>query len=348
MASAVSDDNGPDERLSIGDAAARLGVSPQTLRRWDRAGTLRAERSPGARHRSYSTRALQSFARATGRALSPGREVTAPPLVGVPARSDAHVGRAEDLLLVGSLLGDGLPLITLVGPPGIGKTHFVVELIHRVLAPRAAAAIYFCALSPVRHADEVARVVAAALALRLPGVGTAEVTQVARALPHRGRALIVLYNFEQLTPHAAATVGVWREAAPQITWLVTSREPLKLRGELIYDLGPLALPAEDEAPCRAAESEAVQLFLLRAAAGGGAGAAIDLAAAAAIVRRLDGVPLAIELAARRAAALGCATVARSLAQQLDFLTTSRSRRQGSPARRACPSARAYATTPPSS
>ncbi len=129
---------------------------------------------------------------------------------------------------------------------------------------------------------------------------------------------MVLDNFEQLVPLAPETVGPWLEAAPQARFLVTSREPLRLKGEKVHPLKPLALPKEGEPP---AQAEAVQLFFARLERLGlvPPSAKADLEAIAEVTRRLDGLPLAIELAASRMATLRPSELLERLSERFALL-----------------------------
>ena len=146
--------------------------------------------------------------------------------------------------------------------------------------------MWFCDLAQARSLDSVLQAVAVALDVPL---GTDPVAQLGRAIADRERCLLILDNFEQVTRHAAATVGRWLDVAPQARFVVTSREVLGLRGEHTLALDALA-PAE-----------AAELFHERALAALSSyqrSAAGDRAVAQ-LVHLLDGLPLAIELAAPR-------------------------------------------------
>src|SRR5690606_28722791 len=149
---------------------------------------------------------------------------------------------------------------------------------------------------------EIAHAVAHAFGVPLTGSEPPEQT-VANVLEYRRPLLLVLDNFEQAADHAPATAGFWRQRAPHVKFLATSRSLLNLAGEQQYELGPLTLPA-DTAPCGAlapaelANCDSVKLFCDRASQ---VQPRFELnqqnaQAVAEICRGLEGIPLAVELA----------------------------------------------------
>jgi predicted ATPase len=183
---------------------------------------------------------------------------------------------------VSRALGEGARLLTLVGPGGMGKTRLAIRYGRGF--PGGA---WFCDLTEARGADGIASAVGGVLGVQL-GRGDA-IGQLAHAIAGRGACLLVLDNFEQVVAHAAETLGRWRALAPDATFLVTSRERLGLAGERTHEVAPLSA------------DEALGLFTLRARGlrPGFALAGPGEAAARELVRLLDGIPLAIELAAAR-------------------------------------------------
>ncbi len=188
-----------------------------------------------------------------------------------------EVALAADLLA-------GARLLTLTGPGGTGKTRLAVETALRVV-DRFPGGVAFVDLAPVPHPDLVASAVVSTLGLE-PGSATPEERLLAHLRDRR--ALLVLDNFEQVL-EAADVVDRMLAAAPGLTVLVTSRAPLRLSGEQDLPVPPLEPP------------DAVRLFVSRAAAARPSFTltAENAAAVAEIVRRLDGLPLAVELAAAR-------------------------------------------------
>ena len=212
----------------------------------------------------------------------------------------SFVGRAGPVREVAALL-DRNRLVTVTGPGGSGKTRLAGEVARQV-AGRFADGVWLAELAPVRDPALVPAVVAAALGVReQPGLPAAGV--LVRVLARR-QLLLVLDNCEHVIGAAAELCAGLLAACDDVRVLATSREPMRVAGEAGYRLGPLALPGPDDAD--AAGCEAVALFADRA---GQADAQFALtgettAAAARLVRRLDGMPLAIELAAARVEALG--------------------------------------------
>ncbi len=220
----------------------------------------------------------------------------------VPALT-SFVGRAGPVREVAGLL-DRYRLVTVTGPGGTGKTRLAAEVARQV-AGRYADGAWLVELAPVRDPVLVSAVVAAALGVRdQPGVPAAEA--VAQVLA-RQQLLLVLDNCEHVIGAAAELCARLLAGADDVRILATSREPLAVAGEARYRLAPLALP-DPEDLAEAARIEAVELFTDRARS---ADARFALTSettpvVAGLVARLDGMPLAIELAAARVEALGVA------------------------------------------
>jgi non-specific serine/threonine protein kinase len=220
---------------------------------------------------------------------------------GFPVALTSFVGRAGAVGEVAGVL-EGCRLVTVTGPGGSGKTRLAGEVARRV-AGRFADGVWLAELAPVQDAGQVPGVVAAALGIReQPGVPVAET--LARVLA-RQQVLLVLDNCEHVAGAAAQLCAGLLLACDDLRVLATSREPLAVSGEARYRLGPLTLPDSDD-PAEAERSEAVALFADRARRAdahfvldGQSGPVV-----AEIVARLDGMPLAIELAAARVEALG--------------------------------------------
>jgi len=216
-----------------------------------------------------------------------------------PERS-SFIGRAADLAALGDLFSRGARLVTIVGPPGIGKTRLALEYVRQQrTALLQNGEVWFCDLSSATDVHGICAALGGALQIRLTSDTAAEtVLQLARALSARGDTLLLLDNFEQVTPLAPSTLGRWLELCPQVRFLVTSRETLPLLHGETYELCPMSLPDLDE---DAPASEAVQLFIARArhTRPNFQLSPSDLPAIATVVRELDGLPLAIELAASR-------------------------------------------------
>jgi predicted ATPase/class 3 adenylate cyclase/DNA-binding CsgD family transcriptional regulator len=230
-----------------------------------------------------------------------------------PAALTSFIGRAAQVDEVTGLLGE-FRLVTVLGPGGAGKTRLAGEVARRA-ASRFADGAWLVELGSVRDPAQVASVVAAALGVReQPGLPAADA--VARVLA-RQQLLLVLDNCEQVIGGAAALCAAVLAAADDLRVLATSREPLRVAGEARYRLAPLTLPAVDDL-AGAARAEAVALFADRARRADTRFALDERTgpAVARLVRQLDGMPLAIELAAARVEALGVT----QLLDRFDLLT----------------------------
>ena len=227
---------------------------------------------------------------------------------GFPAALTSFVGRAGVVDELAGHLGQ-YRLVTVTGPGGSGKTRLAGEIASRV-ADRFADGVWLAELAGVRDPAQVVAAVAAALGIReLPSVQAADVQAadaLARALARR-QLLLVLDNCEQVIDAAAELCGRLLLGADDVRVLATSREPLQIAGEARYRLGPLTLPDPGN-PADPDGSEAVALVADRARRAD-VSFALDGETAPAVARlvaRLDGMPLAIELAAARVEALGVA------------------------------------------
>jgi predicted ATPase/DNA-binding SARP family transcriptional activator len=224
------------------------------------------------------------------------------------------VGRQEELETLSGLIADPeVRLVTLAGPAGVGKTRLLIELAARHQHDHADG-VAFVRLERVTDPTLVAAEIAGALAH-----GDRTDAPVADALASylRGRELLlVLDNFEHLL-EAAVLAAELLAAAPRLRVLVSSRTPLRIRGEQVFEVEPLGLPSSESAQ-DVTDSAAVQLFL-QCAAASNRGLVIDstlTSNVARICRALDGLPLAIELAASRASSLTPDQISEQLAQPL--------------------------------
>jgi predicted ATPase/class 3 adenylate cyclase/DNA-binding CsgD family transcriptional regulator len=235
------------------------------------------------------------------RDVGSGAEGEAAVVHGLPVALRSFIGRDEPVREVAGLL-DKHRLVTVTGPGGSGKTRLAGEVARHV-APRFVDGAWLAELAPVHDAGQVLAVLAAALGVRdLPGVPVAEV--LARTLARR-QLLLVLDSCEHVAGAAAELCAGLLSAADDVKILATSREPLAVAGEARYRLAPLALPDLGDLAA-AAGAEAVALFADRARNAHTRFVVDEQTgpAVARLVRRLDGMPLAIELAAARVAALG--------------------------------------------
>lgn len=229
----------------------------------------------------------------------------------------------------------GTRLLTIAGPGGMGKTS-----VAQALAVRAAARfgrhVYVADLAPLADPALLPGAVARAFGLAAPLSAEALADALPQAL-RTGRGLLVLDGCEHLIDAARALATALLGRTRELHLLATSREPLRAGGERVFRLPPLAVPAapvfaQPSAQCSAQFSDpaalgtypSVQLFVERASADGGFVLdAHNAAAVAEICRRLDGIPLALELAAGRAAFFGVHELARRLSDRFAVLTRGR-------------------------
>lgn len=219
----------------------------------------------------------------------------------LPTRAAPFVGRQVELQEIRALLEDPtVRLLTLTGPGGTGKTTLAIRTAED-LASGLPDGVSFVDLSSARETNAVA--VAVARAIGLGEVVERPLQEELTNLLRARRMLLVLDNFEQVT-EAAGLVAQWLRDCPDIKILVTSREALHVRAERVYEVPPLALPPvglKGSSAHRLERYEAIQLFIDRARVVRSDFRLTDdnAAAVAEICRRLDGLPLAIELAAAR-------------------------------------------------
>jgi predicted ATPase len=235
----------------------------------------------------------------------------------LPGAMTSFVGREGEVAALRALLR-AERLVTLTGPPGSGKTRLAVETA-RALVGETTEEVRFVPLAPVADPDLVPAAIARALGLPERG-GAAQLGVLAAALADR-RLLLLVDNCEHVLS-AGPAVAALVLGCPGLRALVTSREPLRVTGEHVFPVPPLALPgAGDAAAIRG--SEAVALFVLRARAAIGTFElspenAVEVAG---ICRGLDGLPLAIELAAARVRHLPLAALRARIDRALPLLTT---------------------------
>ena len=238
------------------------------------------------------------------------------PRTNIKIRSTRFIGREAELAALHARLASRM--VVVLGPPGVGKTRLAHEYALRH-AEEYPGGTWLCDLTDAAGVDGICAGLGCTLDVPLVGVdGAAMVSQLADALAARGPLLLVLNDFEDVVAHAPATLAIFRERAPEARFLITSRVRTELEGEAVLDLGPLPLPESD---ADAGSSEAVQLFVDRArlVAQDYAITPDEAPCVAALARQLDGLPLAIELAAARMRVFSTATLLDGLRRGFNVL-----------------------------
>ena len=243
----------------------------------------------------------------------------------VPVAREGLVGRSQELGTLRRWLADGVRLINVLGPGGMGKTRLATHFGALELESGTwEGGVWLCELAEAQTADALCHAVAQALgvALRRDGDPTEPVERLGRALDDCGDVLVILDNLEQAVRHMPATLGRWMALAPHARFVTTSREALRLPGERLLDLTPLAVPEVGESRLEEiARSDAVRLFVQRARE---ARSDFELTAQEAprvadIVRQLDGIALALELAAARMGLLSVSQLRERLPRRFELL-----------------------------
>ncbi|TDV33927.1 putative ATPase [Paraburkholderia caballeronis] len=257
---------------------------------------------------------------ATGTPVAPTRTPTPAPTpagIRLPAAISPLIGRAQALRDVGDAM-QRHRLVTLVGSGGVGKTRLAIEAA-RQLAPQFADGVYLAELAATSSADYLPTTLAVALGFP-PGDGTASLDRLAATL-HTRHLLLLLDNCEHLIESAAQIAERLLQIAPRATIVATSREPLRIAGESVYRVPSLEVPVDEHA-ADAREFGAIRLFEERAGpdvfACSASSDALQLAVR--ICRQLDGIPLAIELAAACVPTIGLQGVAERLDDRFQLLT----------------------------
>ncbi len=276
----------------------------------DRASTEARSAWPAGRPAAHRPRPARGDGRSHSSAVGP---------VGAAGRPSSFVGRAEQVTQLGELL-DGVHLLTLTGAPGIGKSRLALEVAGQLHGdyPDGAPVVE---LVPIARSADVPRAVASALSLEeAPGRDLTD-TLVRRL--RRRRLLLVLDNCEHVLAAASELIDALLRGCPELRVLATSREPLALPDELVWRVPPLSVPGRADAgsPAELGACPAVRLFVERAAAVQPSFVLSPYVAPAVaeVCRRLDGIPLAIELAAARVESLTPAEIARRLDDRFALL-----------------------------
>ncbi len=321
----------------VGDLDALVARHPLRERLWQQliVALYRSGRSPEALRRAEAFRALMQeelgldpspvLRELEGRVLNEDPTLLQPPVAPrrsvmrqVPAESTRLVGRADELeLLTARLLIDRL--VTLTGPGGVGKTRIAMRLAGD-LWNEFDGEVFVAELAPVSDPGSTVGAIATAVDVQQRQHLSIEDTLVEYLRARR--ALLVLDNCEHLRGTIASLSERLLNWCPYVTILATSREVLGLPGEQVWPVRPLATPEEGSGPAIAAEAPAARLFVERAIAArpGFSLGPDNVGDVVEIVRHLDGLPLAIELAAARIRAMSAATLAEGLSKGFDLLS----------------------------
>ncbi|HZC17760.1 MAG TPA: TIR domain-containing protein, partial [Caulobacteraceae bacterium] len=233
----------------------------------------------------------------------------APQVGNLPRRQGPLIGRDADMAQIGALF-EAADLVTVTGTGGVGKTRIAIEYAHQ-RQDRHEDGVWLVELAPLADPEQVTGAIARALGVALPPGGDQVQALVDRLRPRD--CLIVLDNCEHVIDAVAAVAEAALEQAPKVKLLASSQELIGVEGERVFRLRSLGEP------------DAIALFTERAKAAD-AGFTVrgrDAAAIAAICQRLDGIPLAIEMAAARAPSLGCEGVLQRLDDRFRILTGGR-------------------------
>ena len=239
--------------------------------------------------------------------------------VGLPNPRSPLIGRVEELLELNRVLATQA-LCTLTGPAGIGKTRLAIEAASES-SRYFPDGVYFADLSQLSAAS-VSSAISSALA-GLAGTG-------AQLASHPGRALLVIDNCEHVASACAAALERLLESDPRLSVLLTSQTPLGMDGEQVYRLSPLALPPRTVNAANARSYSAVELFVRRVTS---ADYHFELTEknveqVTTLCRALDGVPLALEIAAARVPSLGLTAVTEDLALSSGLLSAQKRQTPG--------------------
>ena len=299
--------------LSQEQLARRLDVSFVTVNRWESGRTQISAKAAAA------LAALEAGANSTANSTANNGSTA------LPVARSSFVGRERELAELAQLLRQSR-LVTLIGPGGAGKTRLAAEVLSRGAV--SGADVVFVGLEQVRHP----RTLASALASRLQVhdlQGTPLLQSLVAALSAGAKKLLLLDGAERLTDQVSELADELLDAVPELRIMVTSRVVLGMPGEVCWTVPPLACPSVAAGAADIAGSDAVQLFIARASERMPDFRATDVAphAIAELCRRLDGLPLAIELIAGWVGTLSIREILQQRAVLLDSEPTTRAGRR---------------------
>lgn len=245
------------------------------------------------------------------------------PRSNLPVRVTSFVGRDKEIQELLALIRHNR-LVTVVGPGGAGKTSLAIEA-GRQLLDSFDRGVWFVELAPVADPDLVVAAISDALGLAEDTGSTGQTQQPfarLRAFLHSKEMLLLLDNCEHVVQAAADVADLLLTSCPNVKILATSREVLATAGEFVWTIPPLSVPEEEADVVAVRVYDAVRLLEQRAASAGDEFALDEESALAAaqICKRLDGLPLAIELAAARVRSFSLPEIARRLDERFAFLT----------------------------
>ncbi|MFI0975732.1 AfsR/SARP family transcriptional regulator [Streptomyces sp. NPDC021093] len=334
----------PSEALEVYQEVRRLLAEDLGLEPGPELVALQREILSRTGHTGPTSHAGLTRHASSTRHASPTRHTgrTPPVAAKLPVPVTGLIGRSRSVAEVRALLA-AERLVTLTGPGGVGKTRLALEIAGgetAVLFPDGVRLVELAGTARSAGAsgeavDELAEVAAVALGIRddarpgsLPpsaaGGPHPLADRLADALRDR-RLLLVLDNCEHVIEAVAALARLLLQAAPGVRLLATSREPLGIAGEQLWPVPPLDVPKPGAAPAEVMRSGAVRLFVARAVAAspGFTLSEGNAETVATICRRMDGIPLAVELAATRLRVLGPAALAERLDDRFGLLTSGR-------------------------
>jgi predicted ATPase/DNA-binding XRE family transcriptional regulator len=308
--------------LTQEDLAARAGLNPDTISLLERGERRRPHRFTMQSLAAALGLSPQELIRFETAARAPASHTDAhgvPPF-GLPSQLTPFIGREREVEeVMQRLLHPDVRLLTLTGPGGVGKTRLGLEVARRV-PDRFDEGVCFVPLAPVTEPNLVSSAIALALGVRR-GAGQSMAESLEQHLRER-QQLLLLDNFERLLD-AGASLALLLGACPRLKVLVTSRVVLRLRGEHRYEVPAMALPPDGYQPSAEIDRyEGIHLFAERARAARSdfEVTAYNTPAVIELCRRLDGLPLAIELAAARVVLLPPEAMLARLGNSLALLT----------------------------